>query len=283
MYIYHNITILRFQAISLSMLIPCFVIAAINHEGTGFDRYSVILDRKPFGEVSPSEAPVTLAVASLVKDLKMQAIIDDGRNIRVGFLNKKNNENIYLSVGETINGIELVSVNYDDEESTVRMGNETLVFSLRPDDKTQSEKVSSSKKASRTRRRPFFTKLKGTKAKTLQQIGQKLPFRGETIENFLKKYPEAALQYPSPIRSSDSTNPAVGRGETIERFLSENPDAIRRFSPIQAPPITLPSGDNATTMEQFLQEHAGEMRYIQPPTSIPFPALQEESVETFTQ
>jgi hypothetical protein len=103
---------------------------------TGFDRYRVILDRKPFGQGPPPEQPAPPPPLnpndSFAKLIRLTALLEtsDGR-IKAGFIDMKNNQNYYLEVGEiSPAGIELVSANYDKESVILRSGAEMAELKL---------------------------------------------------------------------------------------------------------------------------------------------------------
>jgi hypothetical protein len=103
-----------------------------------FSRYEVILDRRPFGE-APSDAELAAAAApvipagpSFVDSLQMCAITDGGGALRVGFLDMKTNppKTYFLFVGESEDGIEVVSADYDAETALLRKGAEERVLAM---------------------------------------------------------------------------------------------------------------------------------------------------------
>lgn len=97
-----------------------------------FSKYQVILDRKPFGVAPPPEstAPVFTPENSFAKTLRMCALLEDDNGIRIGLIDQSNNKNFFLSVGQTEEGVELVSANYEDEEAVIRKGAEMAVIKL---------------------------------------------------------------------------------------------------------------------------------------------------------
>lgn len=210
------------------------------------EKYSVITEKNLFNELEipdPPSAqlpgPLPGAMAAFGKDYELKALIDTGTSgIRAGFFDKKANNNFYISEGEAYDGLELVSVNYDNEEAVLQRGGETCSFSLRPD---------KSKPAATTPALPGMARPPPTTARPATTPN--LPFkpepgntayRGKTIEQFLKDHPEAAKQANSPIRVSAPNFKAFGKGMSIDQFLKEHPDAMSQFpSPIQP----IPSGD----------------------------------------
>lgn len=97
-----------------------------------FSKYQVILDRKPFGVAPPPEvaAAVFTPENSFAKTLRMCALLEDDNGIRIGLIDQSNNKNFFLSVGQTEEGVELVSADYEDEEAVIRKGAEMAVIKL---------------------------------------------------------------------------------------------------------------------------------------------------------
>ena len=100
-----------------------------------FDKYRIIIDKKPFGEApppTPEPTPVFNPAESFASKIRMSALLemDDG-TLKVGIIDlSNNNASYFLAEGENENGIELVSVNYDDEEAVLRKGSEMAVIKL---------------------------------------------------------------------------------------------------------------------------------------------------------
>ena len=98
-----------------------------------FDRYQVILDRKPFGAALPQEqvvAPVPQA-ESFAKRLRLSTIIEvnDG-SMKIGFIDTGTGKNYMLQPGESQDGIEVVSGSWVDEEAILRQGSEMALIKL---------------------------------------------------------------------------------------------------------------------------------------------------------
>jgi hypothetical protein len=121
----------KMLAALLLAALPAFAAADLPPE---FERYRVILDRKPFG-VAPPPAPVVVppltAEQSFARTLRMSAIWEnaDG-NVRVGLIDAQGNRNFFLGIGEVEQGIELVSADYKNEEAVLRKGTEMAVLKL---------------------------------------------------------------------------------------------------------------------------------------------------------
>ena len=264
-----HINSIHILSIALTGISFCSILFAAT-ETPSFDRYNVIIERNPFGEISPPDVQTAIpASESFVKHLELRAIIDDGSKIRVAFLNKKSKKTLYMTIGEVVDGIKLVSVNYDVEEVILSKGDKNALFTLKSN-KSPSTLPSGSRQPAQASRptgltqHPFFSKLNKQKLPTFRRTDVATPFRGQSIDSFLKAHPEVASQYPSPIRESDPTKAAQGKGETIEYFLQQYPEAVQQFAPIQPPKINLPTEGKGKTIEEFLREHSEQFRHIEP-------------------
>ena len=98
-----------------------------------FDRYQVILDRKPFGSLP---APETLVAPqpqaeSFAKRLRLSTIIelDDG-SMKIGFVETGTNKSYMMKPGESLDGIEVVSASWEDEEAILKQGDELALIKL---------------------------------------------------------------------------------------------------------------------------------------------------------
>lgn len=90
-----------------------------------FERYGVILDRKPFGEeVIPVAAAANLVSPeqSFTAKFKMVAVTRDRTTgvIAVGLVDLKSNRSYMLGVGDSIEGVEVVEADYTTERARLR-------------------------------------------------------------------------------------------------------------------------------------------------------------------
>lgn len=96
-----------------------------------FDRYQVILDRKPFGALPPPEVnlPPTPAPDSFAKNLRLTMIIepDDGPK-KIGFIDGRTNRSYTLAEGESADGIEVVSADFVNEQAILKQGSEMALI-----------------------------------------------------------------------------------------------------------------------------------------------------------
>ncbi len=125
-----------------SLLILCLIFTGTLSSASipEFSRYRIILDRKPFGDpppapVTPRPTPPVSPQQSFARTIRLTALLesDDGE-LRVGLVNSQNNDSFFLRVGETHDGIELVSASYEEEEAVLRRGSEMAVISFNTGD-----------------------------------------------------------------------------------------------------------------------------------------------------
>jgi hypothetical protein len=100
---------------------------------TDFSHYELILERKPFGE--PPAGPVdprppVAETDSFARAIRLSALYEIAGEIRVGLIDEQSKENFFLGIGETHNGIELVSASFEEEEAVLRRGAEMAVINL---------------------------------------------------------------------------------------------------------------------------------------------------------
>lgn len=98
-----------------------------------FDRYQVILDRKPFGAAIVQEVVVAPQpqAESFAKRLRLSTIIEvnDG-SMKIGFVDAGTGKNYMLQPGESQDGIEVVSGSWADEEAILKQGEELALIKL---------------------------------------------------------------------------------------------------------------------------------------------------------
>lgn len=251
-----------------------------------FSRYQVILDKKPFGEVAPLETiqPQAALGDVIARELEMKSIIDEGTSIRVGWLDKKTNKNFSMAVGETHEGLELVSVNYDEEEAVVKKGGETALVKLRPSkDKDQAAPAAAvspamigalavpgaspfqAGQAPAPARRPFFSDLKARRTSPFQPVGTNaLPFQAKPLDSFFKvstgTFPKAQSPFGPfqvPAGSAKGVNPfqALSSGAT---------NAANPFAPVLPAVPQNPDADNQShgqTIDQFMQVQPADNQF----------------------
>lgn len=115
------------------------LLAAVAAEATPaafpFDRYQVILQRKPFGELpapEPPPPPPQPQAESFAKSLRLSMIVDvnDGESMKVGFVDTRTGRSYLLMPGESQDGIEVVSASWKDEEAILKQGTEMALIKI---------------------------------------------------------------------------------------------------------------------------------------------------------
>jgi hypothetical protein len=95
---------------------------------SSFDRYGVILDRKPFGTepvVVPPAPPPLPPEKSVVNQIRMSAVVRDSAGVlRVGLVDLKNKRNYMVGIGESVDDIEIIEADYAAERARLRRGPE---------------------------------------------------------------------------------------------------------------------------------------------------------------
>ena len=102
-----------------------------------FDRYGVILERKPFGAENPATAldpskPLVPPEQSFTAKFRMSAVTRDRATgkIRVGLVDLKSNGSYMLGIGDSIEGVEVVEADYTTERARLRRAPEDYWVSM---------------------------------------------------------------------------------------------------------------------------------------------------------
>lgn len=259
---------------------PGDVFAAVGHE---FSRYQLILDKKPFGEVTPSEVSQPQAALGdvVAKEIEMKSIVDDGAGMRIGLLDKKTNKNVSLGVGENYEGIQLVSVDYDNEEAVLQKGGEKTVVKLHQEkDKDKNSLLpiaaagtpatatalpvspfAAAMDSSSAGRKPFFADFKKRRITPFQPLGTNaIPFQSRPLDSFFKvstgAFPQAQSPF-GPFTPSQGSAPSGG----LQQMMTVSSNTPNPFMPVapnggQVNPFS--PGEKAegkgATINQLLQE-----------------------------
>lgn len=121
--------------------VPCLILLAQGlhaaDEPMRFDRYGIILDRKPFGEESlpPPVVDVTKPVVppdqSFTAKFKIAAVTRNNKGVvQVGLVDLKSNRSFMLGVGDSIEGVEVVEADYVTERARLRRDPEDYWVSM---------------------------------------------------------------------------------------------------------------------------------------------------------
>ena len=99
-----------------------------------FDRYQVILDRKPFGEPPPVhvQAPPVDNTPPWAETYRLCSVYEDSNDrVQVALLDIKTKKPVMLTLGGgSIEGIELLSANVNDEQATLEKNGEAITMKL---------------------------------------------------------------------------------------------------------------------------------------------------------
>ncbi len=112
-----------------------------------FEPYQIILEREPFGsapppppdppppEPEPEPPPREIRPEeSFARNLRLTFMVREERGvIRVGIVNEREKKNYFMQVGDQEDGMELISVNYDEERVLLRYEDEEAWLSMRGD------------------------------------------------------------------------------------------------------------------------------------------------------
>ncbi len=172
------------------------------------DRYRVILERKPFGDpppesIEPSPSTIT-ADESFTRHIRVSAMLEmeDG-SVRVGIVDVQNNDNYFLAVGETRNGLELVSADYENEEAVLKKGLEMAVVKLKAGEVQiiQPHEQSARLREARDRRPTTYEERRRARAERMQSDQRDPPqpvYSGEELERHLRDYQMEVIRQGLP-------------------------------------------------------------------------------------
>ena len=139
--------IVKINFIILSLFLLILSATAVEE---GFERYQIIIDKRPFGEEPPEDpAPKQIPLSqSFAKDLRLTMLFEGpGGDVRAGVVNNALKKNYILKIGEVEDSIELVEADIEKSEAMLKKGNEVALFKLeegKPEPLTQKQQTSRS-------------------------------------------------------------------------------------------------------------------------------------------
>ncbi len=102
-----------------------------------FDRYGVIITRKPFGQETLPEPPIDITKLVVPPDqsftakFKIAAVTRNNKGVvQVGLVDLKNNRSTLLGIGDSIEGVEVVDADYVNERARLRRDPEDYWVSM---------------------------------------------------------------------------------------------------------------------------------------------------------
>lgn len=191
-----------------------------------FNRYSIILERKPFGDfaaltskmLTEEEPPKKLP--NFAKSYSMCAITDSYGEIMVGFIDKSKKSGskyYYLRVGETEDGVTLVEADYDNESAKLSRDGQEFWIDMNGPKLSNGASGDSNRPASD----PFFSRGK----KQVQ----------ESYSSRLKRQRAAALKVESRVKYPREN---MTKEEITEHLRKLNMELIRAGGS-KGPPLPL--------------------------------------------
>lgn len=211
-----------------------------------FGRFKVILDRQPFGVPPPtptvgSETPTDSPLSSL----RVSAIIESPNGVRrVGLVDERTSRSYFLAPGESEDGLELVSIQFEEETATLRWQGQTATLRLQggPSSPTAPSARGGAVMPARA--------IPGAGQPTVGAGNMELmrprgpPFR--------RRPPQAMPQTPDMGAAGVPSAPPRPTPEEVERQLQQmQMDAIRRGLPPLPIPLT-PEMDEQLVREGVL-------------------------------
>jgi hypothetical protein len=179
-------------------------------ETPAFDRYQVIIDRKPFGDPPPPPPepakPPPPKADSFAKSLRLSMIMesDDGE-INVGIVDTSNNLSFILRVGEPDGEYELVSASFDDGEAVLRRGEEMALLDITKasfQEVTPGQPRAQPGVSNPADSRPTYAERRRMRAEQLRQQAAQPPpepkYTGEALEKHLHDYQMEVIRQGLP-------------------------------------------------------------------------------------
>ncbi|MFH0909668.1 MAG: hypothetical protein V1929_12990 [bacterium] len=183
------------------------VVAASVFADVGFERYQVILDRKPFGDLPlpVMTDPYAPPPISFAQGLRLSMIIEDDTTgeMRVGFVDTRSNKSYTLGVGESQDGIELVSASWDNEEAILRQGGEMALIKLQSG---TVESINPADQAARIQQaqttRPSYAERRRLRQQQMQKevekLNEKPKYTGDELAKHLYEYQMEVIRQGLP-------------------------------------------------------------------------------------
>jgi len=194
-------------------LLACCLFGPMAAGSAPFSRYQVILDRHPFGAVTPVQqtqtAPPPAEIPPFVKDLRMCAVTENDAGVRVGFVNiaSKPMDSYFLYIGETSDdGITVMDADFEKEGAKLRkdgqafwiymsgapeLAESTPAQAATPGSRSLQPSTPSSPTSQRpgsTKRLSYAERLRMRREALRETQEAKPALQGEELQEHLKKY-----------------------------------------------------------------------------------------------
>lgn len=200
----------RYLHIILAVVALLVDVGFASWEQKEFDYYEIILERKPFGEPpeqpEPKKEPQTQVKPqqkSFARKLRLTALWKiDGVGVRVGIKDLQEKQNYTLGIGESAEGMELVSADYDSEKVVLKKGSEHAELALQTEG-AKSVSASDAQKMDPAERLKHNSYLERRKARqernTKKRPEPKRPkYTGEELKKRLQEVQMDAIRTGKP-------------------------------------------------------------------------------------
>ncbi len=180
-----------------------FSSAAALADTPAFQKYQVIIDRKPFGAAPPPQnnAPVVNVpkADSFAKSLRLSMIIeaDDGE-MRVGFVDNRTSKSYSLMAGESEDGIELVTASFEDEEAILKSGQEMALLKLASGEFEEITQEEGEARIEAARNRPSYAERRRMRQQREAQPPPEPKYTGEELSRHLFEYQMEVIRQGLP-------------------------------------------------------------------------------------
>lgn len=169
-----------------------------------FERYQVILNRKPFGAAPPPppmEKPPPPKADSFAKSLRLSMIIetDDG-SMRVGFVDNRSGRSYMLRAGDAEDGIELISASFEEEEAILRNGDEMALLKLSSGEFTEIAPAEQQGRIEAARNRPSYAERRRQRMEQMQEEQKPIEpkYTGQELTEHLHEYQMEVIRQGLP-------------------------------------------------------------------------------------
>lgn len=189
-----------------SIICAAVAVSTVFASAPPFDRYQVILNRKPFGAAPPPPAevkPPPPSADSFAKSLRLSMIIetDDG-DMRVGFVDNRSGRSYMLIAGEAQDGIELVSASFEEEEAVLRNGEEMALLKLVSGEFQEIAPAEQQGRIEAARNRPSYAERRRQRMEEVQAQQEQKPiepkYTGEELTKHLYEYQMEVIRQGLP-------------------------------------------------------------------------------------
>lgn len=183
----------------IKMLLPVMILGFVSSviaitEAPSFERYQVILNRKPFGDPPPAPVqakPPPPRPDSFAKSLRLSMIVEtDEGDVRIGFVDNRTSKSYSLVPGEAQDGIELISASFEEEEAIIQSGEEMALLKLASGTFEEIRPEDQEARIEAARNRPSYAERRRARMEK-QREQEKIPetkYKGEELTEHLYEY-----------------------------------------------------------------------------------------------